>query len=167
MRSFAIDEFEKTLRLDAQFLKSWNNLLETYEKEKSFKRAFHFFSEVTPPEKVSYKIGKFCFKAKDYAAALLWFKKPNATPKYPHRAYYWSGKSYKKLGNPEKAIREFQMAVELNPDYFYAWKQLGMTFIDRKDTTNALNALRRARDLMSEDTDVSMFLETLRSPGEK
>lgn len=163
----AMDEFEKTLRLDPQFVKSWNNLIDLYEKAKNFKRAKHFFSEVTPPEKISYKIGKFYFNTEDYAAALTWFKKAKATSKHSYRAYYWSGKSQKELGNLREAIQEFQMSVELKPDYFYGWKQLGMTYKDLKDTANALNALRRAQDLKSEETDVRMLIKTLTSSGKE
>lgn len=162
----AMEDFEKSLRLDPKFVKSWTNLMELYATEKTTKRAKRFFLEVKPPEKISYNLGKYYFAIGDYSTAIRLFDKAIKTYKYPYRVYYWSGKSHRKLGNLTEAIQLLKTSVKLKPGYFYGWKQLGMAYKENKETINALHALKRARDLKSEDAEVRNLIKALSASGE-
>jgi len=61
--------------------------------------------------------------------------------------HYLLGAADVKVGQHQKALAEFQTAVELNPKQDKAWQQIGFILLNRSDWKGAENAFRRALEV--------------------
>ncbi len=69
--------------------------------------------------------------------------------------YYQKGLVYGQQSDAEGAIECWQKAVELNPEFFDAWYNLGNAYhMEKGDFNTALKCWKRALELKPDDTDV-------------
>ena len=63
-------------------------------------------------------IGTFCLRRRDVESAIRWFEKAKNAPRYEprHFPYINLGRLYLSLGMPEKALAEFEGALQHDPD---------------------------------------------------
>lgn len=61
--------------------------------------------------------------------------------------HFLLGAAYEKVGQNQKALAEFQTAVELDPKHDKAWQQLGFLLLNRSDWQGAENAFQRSIDI--------------------
>ncbi len=66
------------------------------------------------------------------------------------RPYNNLGEAHDKLGNFDKAIEEFQMALKINPDYFFGLNNLGNVYGKQKKYEEAIKYFQRALDQKSD-----------------
>ena len=57
---------------------------------------------------------------------------------------YLAGNYYSLHDQHEKAVTYFQRALKLNPQYTSAWTLMGHEFMERKNTSAAIEAYRKA-----------------------
>ena len=57
---------------------------------------------------------------------------------------YFAGNYYSLHDQHEKAVTYFQRALKLNPQYTSAWTLMGHEFMERKNTSAAIEAYRKA-----------------------
>ena len=68
--------------------------------------------------------------------------------------FYQKGLLYGEQSDADGVIESWQKTVELNPDHFEAWYNLGNAFdIGRGDLESALKCWNRALELKSDDVD--------------
>ncbi|MFQ6612492.1 MAG: tetratricopeptide repeat protein, partial [Fidelibacterota bacterium] len=105
-------------------------------------RARHFSGRVTERERLYIESAYFLYRG-DNATALKYLIK--LTQKYPRdkRAHTQLGNLYRHQKQFNRAVQEFQVALELDPEYAGALNLLAYTYADLKDYNKALEYLRR------------------------
>jgi tetratricopeptide (TPR) repeat protein len=69
-------------------------------------------------------------------------------------AHYLAGNAFWRDGSLDEAIKEFELAVEINPDYNDALVQLGYILLEDNQPKAALKSFQRALQVDSEQADV-------------
>ena len=64
---------------------------------------------------------------------------------------YLAGNYYSLNDQHEKAVTYFQRALKLNPQYTSAWTLMGHEFMERKNTSAAIEAYRKAIGIVIND----------------
>ena len=106
--------------------------------------------EVVPnDESAAYFLGMYYQEKSDFLNAIKYFDIVNIANPENRRAYYNKGYIYLvELGDPNKAIDMFEIAVGLNPLYVEAVYNLGRSYEELKDYDNARVQYRRAIEIL-------------------
>jgi len=95
--------------------------------------------------------GHYHYKRREYAAAISHFD--NAIGLMPRfaRGYRMRGKTYRRLGEPDKAISDFCRAIELEPENADAFSDRALAYLDKSRTAISKSASQSYRDAFERD----------------
>jgi type IV pilus assembly protein PilF len=112
----AIEQFQMALKLDPKYTEVQNNL------------------------------GTAFLRSGQFQEALLRFNKTLADPLYttPHFAYYNLGQTYMAMNDFQMAIRQFNEAIRLAPNYSLAYHGLGLSYKATGNLQKASSAFKKA-----------------------
>lgn len=122
----AISAYKKALEINPAYYQAWNNLGIVYANFRDYEKAIDAYD-----------------KALDIK-----------TNSHPHKAWYNKGNARLGMDLPEqyeKAVKDFQQATEIKPDYHQAWDNLAYTFVSLKLYDDALDAIQTARQHAPDD----------------
>ncbi|HSF19877.1 MAG TPA: sulfatase-like hydrolase/transferase [Vicinamibacteria bacterium] len=74
-----------------------------------------------------------------------------------------AGAGYERLGRVEEAIRSYETAIRCDSSYASAYRNLGAALARKGELRRALDALRKARELMPDDREVAAAVLELES----
>lgn len=163
----AIQQFETVVSLDPS-MKNGLALAEAYLAKKDDKSAARIFSEMLASAgdsaAIHMDIGRAYGEAGFPDDAIVEFKKALAKdPKMPG-LHYSLGASYMlSMGEIDypKAAAEFHKELQLHPNDFLSYSQLGSILLSQHNYAEAEHDLLRATELRPDDPDVFLFLGQL------
>jgi Flp pilus assembly protein TadD len=89
----------------------------------------------------------------------------------PHKAQDAMKKGVEQLygkSDYQGSIKQFERAIQAYPDYYEAYTQMGVAYMNLKDVANSERALRKALDLSDQHYEIALFwLASLFSNGQK
>ena len=133
----AIRDMEKAVSLDSTKTENYLLLAEMYEKRpytKGVINALEHVVQINPKDKNSaLKLGILNFQVKNRDASFKYLNMALRLDPTNAEAFYYRGYNYREVEMPEKAIENFQRAIDLKPDYFDAFLQMGLLHAEKKD----------------------------------
>jgi tetratricopeptide (TPR) repeat protein len=78
-------------------------------------------------------------------------------------AYNNRGASYNNVGEPEKAIADYNEAIRLNPEYAGAYYNRGSSYFSLGNKQKAIEDLQKAADLWKQQGDTENYQNALSS----
>lgn len=78
------------------------------------------------------KFGEFNLYLQNYDSMFIYVNKALRIDKYNSKGYFLKGMAYSEMGDTAAAISSLQTCVEVDPDYFNAYMQLGTIFSDKR-----------------------------------
>ena len=120
--------FKNALFADSNLLSSWYNLGMYYQNQGDFYNAKQSYYGILKRDSLNkdanYNLGYICLEEGNYELAIRYF----SFVIYQYRAYasafFSRGLAYKFAGNYEFARKDFEMAIELSPDFDKAYDEL-------------------------------------------
>lgn len=145
----AHSDMSKAIALDSTNLNSYFAIADLYLKGGSADRAVDAFSTIIrldpKNEEAMVKLSKVYFYKKDYNNSLLQLSRVEELDKQNAEVQFIRGLNLKEMGDTTRAIAFFQKAVQMKPDFYDAYMQLGLLTMKRPGTTAAQyfdNAIR-------------------------
>lgn len=141
----AQQSLEKAIEIDPTFASAYRILALVHNqarnpkaREEAIKKAIAFSEKATEKERLfieatyAWMVEFDVKKGTDIYTRLI--------EKYPKekRAYFWLGVSYYLKNIPEKSIKAFEMALDLDPDYGQAMNMIAYAYAQRENYDNAL-----------------------------
>ena len=140
----AEEMYQKTLRLDPNYLFAYYNLGVLYQKQREWEKAANYYQEAVRLDPVYfnayYNLGLVYQETGQYQKAIEAYEKAiSSDSRHPH-AYNNLGVAYWLKGEKEEAIRSFLKAVERGPDHVKAYYNLGNVYQEIGDYRKAIDA---------------------------
>lgn len=133
----AIRDMEKAVSLDTTKAENYLLLAEMYEKRPYVKgviNALEHVVQINPKDKNSaLKLGILNFQVKNRDASFKYLNMALRLDPTNAEAFYYRGYNYREVEMPDKAIENFQRAIDLKPDYFDAFLQMGLLHAEKGD----------------------------------
>jgi predicted Zn-dependent protease len=92
-----------------------------------------------------------------YKSVLLILTNEYTRNKYPPEASYYLGEAYRlrnKKGDIEKSIKAYKDSIQVNPDFSQAYRSLGMQYMKKNDSKNAIEYFNKYLVLAPDAPDV-------------
>lgn len=83
---------------------------------------------------ILYRLGNLNLYIQDYKKANEYLNKALEIDRYFAEAYFSKGLLYNETGNKDKAIENFQFAVEREPEYYDGYIQLALLYAEKSDS---------------------------------
>ena len=120
--------FENTLIADSSLLSSWYNLGMYYQDKKSFSKAKQYYFGMLRRDSLNkdanYNLGYIFLVEGNYESAIQYFSSVISQNRAYASAFFSRGLAYKFDGNNDFARKDFEMAVELSPEFKEAKDEL-------------------------------------------
>ncbi|MFY0606255.1 MAG: tetratricopeptide repeat protein [Cyclobacteriaceae bacterium] len=84
------------------------------------------------------------YSDEDYKGAILDYNKAASFDQLNPEVYYLRGVCYSTMGETVKAMKDLQMATELNPEYAEAYYEIGYIFLTDQNAAEAIKAFDKA-----------------------
>ena len=158
--SEAEKHFELALELDPENPKLQNNLAAVYVKMERYDDAIEYFhlaasNYLFPRPEVSWTgIGYAQFKKEDYPAALKAFENAIAANWRFPAAYVGRGEVYHALSEFDKALAEYDQALDLAPASSIVHYNMALTYLKKRNKDQAISHLESVVNL-APDSDLS------------
>ena len=106
-----------------------------------------------------YKTGRAAIDSKDWKRAIAAME--NASRKYRDEAavYNWLGYAYRNTGDLDRAFRNYNFALRLDPKHLGAHEYIGEAYLMRKDVANAEKHLKTLESLCGKKCEEYQDLE--------
>ncbi len=111
---------------------------------------------------ILYFLGKLYFYIKDYKKSLVYLDQAIRVDNFYAKPYFTKGMVFLETDQPDKAVRNFQIAVERDPEFYDAYIQLGLVFAGKSDSLAIAyynNALRLNPGSYEADYGKAMFYQ--------
>jgi len=72
------------------------------------------------------------------------------------QSFNYEGVKFSKAGYTDSAIFYYQKSIEIKPDFFYGWNNLGLKYLDNKEWTNAVFHYEKALQIDSISKDAAV-----------
>ena len=148
----ALEDVKTALVLDSTFIDAHLLMAELYWQLaypqgtlKALRTARRLAPENHP--RLGMLLGRYLWMMKEHEASFKALNKSLEKDPYQPEVYFIKGMNYKEMVRPERAISSFQTAVELDPEYYDAYFQLGLLYLDSTGSTLGKDYLRRARKI--------------------
>ena len=153
----AIEHYDKTIKLDPNFVEVYNNRGNVYQKKGEYARAIQDYDRaiaLNPDIAEVYNSRGSAYGAKsDHARAIQDFDKAiDLKPDYAN-AYNNRGNVYQKKGEYARAIQNYDKAIALNPDDANAYNNRGVAYRAKGDHARAIQDFDKAIDLNPDDAN--------------
>jgi tetratricopeptide (TPR) repeat protein len=81
--------------------------------------------------------------------ALLTYSLAGCLPSFDAEAeeHFWQGIEYTRQGNNDSAMEEFTKAIEIDPDYYYAYYNRALAYYKKGEFENSLSDYNKAIEL--------------------
>lgn len=126
----AHSDLSKAISLDSTNLNYYFSLADVYLRGGSADRAIDVFNAIIrlDPKNTDamLKLSKVYYYKKDYSHSLEQLAKAQDLDKENSEVYFIRGMNLKEMGDTMKAIVSFQKAVQVKPDFYDAYMQLGL-----------------------------------------
>ncbi|MGZ5282166.1 MAG: tetratricopeptide repeat protein [Bacteroidia bacterium] len=133
----AIRDMEKAVSLDTTKSDNYLLLAEMYEKRPYIKGVINALEHVVQinlkDKNAALKLGILNFQVKNRDASFKYLNLALRLDPTDAEAFYYRGYNYREVEMPEKAIENFQRAIDLKPDYFDAFLQMGLLHAEKGD----------------------------------
>lgn len=141
-------QFQKVTELDPTLIEGWKNLgLAATEigdiqvGEKAFAEAL----KIKPNDPDLMESFAFLFYKNDaYDRAIGKFEDLVKLKSQDKITFYALGKSYKEVGNTEKAMINLSSATKIDPEYYLAFFELGNIYLDQQNYSKAIANYKKA-----------------------
>lgn len=155
----AIEEYQKALELNPDFATARNNLGIVYMHQQEWDLAIETLQPIiedyvyATPHFPNFLLGQAYFHKKEYDQAARYFRETlDLKPDYIY-ARHWLGKTELEQGNPQKAVRQFEKAVEKAPRVAVFYFDLGRAQAALGKTAAARQAFGQCLLLADENGD--------------
>lgn len=130
--------------------------VERYLKKGEFFEAYNEalkYSEKHPNDSTAYKyLGETLYQTEKYKESTQYFelvlKDKNLTSSAKAEIYYFIGRNYDLLIDPNTAISYFQKAIEINPNYSLPYDSLGAMALKKKSYEEAFSFFEKELSLI-------------------
>lgn len=126
----AFSDMSKAIALDSTNLKYYFAIGDIYLKGGSGDLAINAFKTVIrldpQNEEALIKLSKVYFYKKDYRNSMLHLTKVQELYKDNFETYFIRGMNYKEMGDTNRAFSSFQKAVQVKPEFYDGYMQLGL-----------------------------------------
>ncbi|MFC2117547.1 tetratricopeptide repeat protein [Bacteroidota bacterium] len=157
----AVDDLEIAMRRDSTrpefYILESDNLISLKRPEEalsSLERGIDLFPNDTT---TLLKISEFYYYLKNYQKSHQYLSKLQNIDRYNEKSYFIRGLIFLETADTIKAIRNFQSAAEVNPDYFDAYMMLGIVY-SLSDDDLAIGYFKNAIDINSKHVEVRIQL---------
>lgn len=120
--------FENALIADSSLLTSWYNLGMYYQDEGSFSKAKQYYFGMLRRDSLNkdanYNLGYISLVEGNYESAIQYFSSVISQNRAYASAFFSRGLAYKFAGNNDFARKDFEMALELSPEFKEAKDEL-------------------------------------------
>jgi tetratricopeptide (TPR) repeat protein len=144
----AVTHFQKATELDSTLLEGWTNLgLAATEigniqvGEKAFTKALKI--KPNDPDLME-SFALLYYKNNAYDRAIGKYEDLVKLKSQDKVTFYALGKSYKEVGNTEKAVINLSSATKIDPKYYLAHFELGNIYLDQKNYGRAIANYKKA-----------------------
>ncbi len=128
----AMNDINKAIALDSKnslYLRTLSDIYFATGKIKNCQEALKKAVEINPDDaEAVLKLAELFFFMKDYKKTFEYADKALKIDNLNAKADFIKGMAYKDLGDTAKAVRNFQIAVEKDQEYFHAYMQLGLMY---------------------------------------
>lgn len=128
----AVADCQKAIKLDSTKAKYYillGDINFTINKPSETKASFLKALQVEPNnEDALLKFGEFNLYFENYDSMFIFVNKALRINQYNSKGYFLKGMAYTEMGDTVSAISSLQTCVEIDPDYFNAYMQLGTIF---------------------------------------
>jgi tetratricopeptide (TPR) repeat protein len=145
----ALSDVNKAISIDSKnpkYLRTLSDVYFSMGKTQQCRDALNKALDVDQDDTSSYlKLAELEFYFKDYKKSFDYINKALAIDPGNARAFFIKGMAYKENGDTAKAVKNFQLAVENDQEYYHAYMQLGLLFTAKHNPlavdyfNNALN----------------------------
>ena len=108
---------------------------------KKYEQAIDYFPEYTT---AMFKLARTYYKLKDLQSSMNILTKALLIDPSQEQSEKMLGDIYRKLDNPDEAIKHYALAVEINSNYYQAYYSLGSLYLSEGLFSNAKSALMNA-----------------------
>ncbi|MFX1385029.1 MAG: tetratricopeptide repeat protein [Promethearchaeota archaeon] len=150
----AIDYCKKAIKLDQNYVESYQNMGNAFINKKEYDNAIKFLKnavELDPNHVSSWNDMCLAYELKgDFDNALNSISIAlEIDPNYAI-AWYRKGNVYKKKGELNQGIESYKKAIDLKPDYAKAWLFMGSIYTEIKEYHKAIECIEKAIELDSQ-----------------
>lgn len=159
----ALDDFNKAIKIDPNFTKAYLNRAVLFTDKNEFDKAIDDYTlvlqiESKNPVALQGRGLLYVNKRKDYAAALVDFKKLAEIAPTSANSFLYRGRAYQFLNNSELALADFNRSIELNPKFYLPYLYRGILYYGKADYNAALRDYLKALELETKNFDVNYNL---------
>lgn len=134
----AINDLEIAMKLDSLKPVYYTQLSEYYllkgdskTSKTTLEKCIKLFPENTD---ALLKLSNIYFYVKEYKKSLTYLSQVEQIDKHIAQTYFIKGLIYKELNNSENAIKNLQIAVDNEPNYYDAYMLLGLLYAEKHDS---------------------------------
>ncbi|RLD62002.1 MAG: hypothetical protein DRJ01_06915 [Bacteroidetes bacterium] len=134
----AINDLEIAMKLDSLKPEYYNQLSEYYllkgdskASKTTLEKCLKFFPENTD---ALLKLSNIYLYVKEYKNSLKYLSQVQQIDKHIAQTYFIKGLVYKEINKPEEAIKNLQIAVDNEPNYYDAYMLLGLLYAEKQDS---------------------------------
>jgi tetratricopeptide (TPR) repeat protein len=128
----ALTDINKAISIDAKNTKYYRTLSDVYfsmGKVQQCRDALNKAINIDDEDTNAYlKLGELEFYFKEYQKSFEFINKALELDPKNAKAFFMRGMSYKEMGDTAKAVKNFQIAVRNDQEYYHAFIQLGLIY---------------------------------------
>lgn len=135
--SLALRDLDKALTLDTTQAIYYSTVGDLLFDRKDISGSIKWFQKaisINPNDEIAHlKVAQILFYTEDYPKAFAQINFVLKQNVHNAEAYFLKGLCYREMGELDKAVSNFQTAVQKEPKYYDGFMQLGLLYTERKD----------------------------------
>ena len=143
----ACKNYEKAIKLNQNFAEAHNNMGSSLLKLKKYNDAIEYFEKSINLNKDNVdpyiNLGKIYLEKKN-SKAIYFFEKALEKKRNSPEIIYNLGLAFKNNVNHDIAEKKFKLAIKLNPNFYDAFSDLGILYLDLNRVDESINCFKKA-----------------------